>query len=347
MTIRARSPTVSVARTSTVSLHLVARASSPETGPPGRARSIPRTARLASVLAVRTLAAAGCAVRALSAVRQTRGGGRLSFSGRSKTRGGAVSTTSITSYEEAVASHEWRVPERYNIAAGRLRQAPGRQARDDPRALRRHRSRGELGRVAGALQPLRQRAARAWRRAGRPGGDAAAADARDRGRVLRHLQVRRDPALDVGALRRRRHPPPRQRLAGQGARDQRGQQGPRRPVAGRPHPRARRRPAGLRRRELRARGHARRGPRAALLHVGHDRAGQGHHPRAPLPARARGVRLLPRRARRRALPRHGRVGVGGGHRAAARAVALRRRPARLPARGRLRPAQAAGLPLAP
>ena len=27
-----------------------------------------------------------------------------------------MSTTSITSYEEAVASHEWRVPERYNIA---------------------------------------------------------------------------------------------------------------------------------------------------------------------------------------------------------------------------------------
>ena len=79
----------------------------------------------------------------------------------------------------------------------------------------------------------------------------------------------------------------------------------------------------------------------------HDRAGQGHRPRAPLPARARGVRLLPRRAGRRALPRHGRVGVGGGHRAAARAVALRRGPARLPARGRLRPAQAARLPLAP
>jgi len=27
-----------------------------------------------------------------------------------------VSTTSIASYEEAVASHEWHVPERYNIA---------------------------------------------------------------------------------------------------------------------------------------------------------------------------------------------------------------------------------------
>ena len=155
-----------------------------------------------------------------------------------------MSTTSITSYEEAVASHEWRVPERYNIAAGRLRQAPGRQARDDPRALRRDRPRGAVGRAAGALEPVRQRAARARRREGRPRGDAAAADARDRGRVLRHLEVRRDPALDVGALRRRRHPPPRQRLAGQGARHQRGQQGPGRPVAGRARPRARRRAAG-------------------------------------------------------------------------------------------------------
>ena len=27
-----------------------------------------------------------------------------------------MSTTSISSYEEAVANHEWHVPERYNIA---------------------------------------------------------------------------------------------------------------------------------------------------------------------------------------------------------------------------------------
>ena len=27
-----------------------------------------------------------------------------------------MSTTSISSYEEAVANHEWQVPERYNIA---------------------------------------------------------------------------------------------------------------------------------------------------------------------------------------------------------------------------------------
>ena len=39
--------------------------------------------------------------------------------------------------------------------------------------------------------------------------------------------------------------------------------------------------------------------------------GEGHPARPPLPARPRGVRVLPRRARRRALPRVGRVGLGG------------------------------------
>ena len=74
---------------------------------------------------------------------------------------------------------------------------------------------------------------------------------------------------------------------------------------------------------------------------------KGDRPRAPLPPRARGVRLLPRGRGRRALPRHGRVGVGGGDRAAARPVAARRGAVRLPARGRLRPAQAARLPQPP
>ena len=116
---------------------------------------------------------------------------------------------------------------------GRLRQAPGGQARDDPRALRRDRPARPVGRAAGALQPVRERTARPRCREGRPCRDAAPADARDRGRVLRHLEVRRDPALDVGALRRRRHPPPRQRLAGQDPRHERGEQGSRRSLAGR------------------------------------------------------------------------------------------------------------------
>ena len=157
----------------------------------------------------------------------------------------------------------------------------------------------------------------------------------------------RDPALDVGALRRRRHQAPRQRLAGQGAGHQRGEQGPRRPVAGRARADPRRRAAAERRRLVRRGRHRGRRPGAALLLLRHHGAGEGHRPRAPLPARARGVRLLPRRAGRRALPRHGRVGVGGRHRAAARAVALRRGAARAAAQGRLRPAQAARLPLPP
>ena len=75
--------------------------------------------------------------------------------------------------------------------------------------------------------------------------------------------------------------------------------------------------------------------------------GQGHRPRPPLPARPRGVRLLPRGPGRRALPRHGRVGVGGRHRAAARAVAPRRRPVVLQRKGGFDPAPAARLPLPP
>ena len=119
-----------------------------------------------------------------------------------------------------------------------------------------------------------------------------------------------------------------------------------RPVAGRARAAARG-PARRRRRQLHAGGHAGRRRGAALLLLRHDRPGEGDPARAPLPARARGVRLLPRRARRRAVPRHGRVGVGGGDRAAARAVAARRRAARVPARGRVRPAPPARRALAP
>ena len=41
---------------------------------------------------------------------------RAGLSSLDRSKGGAVSTTSITSYEDAVANHEWHVPERYNIA---------------------------------------------------------------------------------------------------------------------------------------------------------------------------------------------------------------------------------------
>jgi acetyl-CoA synthetase len=56
-------------------------------------------------------------------------------------------------------------------------------------------------------------------------------------------------------------------------------------------------------------------------------------------ARPRGVRLLPRGAGRRALPRDGGVGLGGRDLAAARAMAPGCRPGRPAAQGRLRPAQ--------
>ena len=93
--------------------------------------------------------------------------------------------------------------------------------------------------------------------------------------------------------------------------------------------------------------HRGRRPGPALLLLGHHRPGEGHPPRPPLHPRPRGVRLLPRRPRRRAVPRHGRVGVGSRDLPADRAVAAGRRAGGLPARGRLRPAQAARLPLPP
>ena len=214
----------------------------------------------------------------------------------------AGAATRFSSYEEACAQHRWDVPEHYNIAEDVCDKHP-----PDKLAMIHEHFRGDvrevaLGRAAGDEQPLRQRPARPRRREGRPRGDAAAADAGDRRGVLRHVEVRRDPALDVGALRRRRDPPPGAGLAGQGARH-------------RPRQRRARRPRGwsstsccsttracwtARDDAFDARGHARRRPGAALLLLRHHGAGQGHPPRPPLPARPRGVRLLPRRAGGRA-----------------------------------------------
>ena len=247
----------------------------------------------------------------------------------------------FSSYEEAIAQHEWRVPERYNIAADVCDKHDARQARDDPRALRRRGPRGPLGRAAGGLQPLRARAARARRREGRPRRDAAPAHAGDGGGVLRARS-------SAGRSCSRCRCSTATRASATGSRDSAAK------VlvtdaanAGRIDPALVEHilliedlPAGGDD-GFDAGGHAGRRPGPALLLVGHDRPRQGDPARAPLPARARGVRLLPRGAGGRALPRHGRVGVGRGHRAAVRAVAARRGPARLPARGRLRPPQAA------
>ena len=125
----------------------------------------------------------------------------------------------------------------------RVRQAPARQARDDVGGLARQRALGELGRAAGPRGEERERAARPRRRARGPRRDAAAADAGDGRHVLRHLEGGGDPALDVGAVRGRGHPPPHHRLAGEGARHQRGQRRPGRPRPRRARDRAGRRPA--------------------------------------------------------------------------------------------------------
>ena len=83
---------------------------------------------------------------------------------------------------------------------------------------------------------------------------------------------------------------------------------------------ASRRRRGLRRRRWSARATATRWPTRSPTTPPSSttrrapREGQGHPARPPLPARARGVRVLPRRARRRALPRLGRVGLGRGDR---------------------------------
>ena len=246
------------------------------------------------------------------------------------------------------AAHSWDVPERYNIARDVCdKHDPDRLAMvwEDWRGQRAAR---DVRRAPGALEPVRQRARGARRRAGGPRRDAAAVAAGDGRRLPRHLQARGDPAVDVGALRRRgdRAPAARLRRAARGHRRRQSRPhpgGPRRARAR--HGRRLRAGDGRRLARVRDRRHLGRRPGAALLLVGHDRARQGHPARAPLPARARGVRVLPRRARRRALPRLGRVGVGRRDLPAARPVALRRGRARAGAQGRLRPRGAPALPL--
>ena len=159
---------------------------------------------------------------------------------------GAMSaTTTFSSYEQARAQHRWDVPERYNIAADVCDRHPARQARDDPRGLPRHRpatSAGASCRTTPTGSPTCSRAHGVER--GRPGRDAAAADARDRGGVLRDVEGRRDPAVDVGALRRRGHPPPgRATPQPKVLRHQRGERGPHRALAGRARADPRRRAA--------------------------------------------------------------------------------------------------------
>ena len=212
-----------------------------------------------------------------------------------------MAETEIRSYEQACAEHEWRVPERYNIAADVCDKHARDEAGDGLGALRRRHPRARLGRAAGPLEPGRAHAALARDREGRPGRGRPPSHPRDRGDLLRHLEARRDPALDVGPLRRRGDPPPAHGLDAEAAGHRRRQRRPLRRLAGRrdPRPRRGRRPARRTADRPRLRGHLGRRPGAALLHVRHHRAGEGHRPRPPLHPRPRGVHLLPRRPRRR------------------------------------------------
>ena len=229
--------------------------------------------------------------------------------------------------------------------ARRLRQARPRPAGDGVGGLAGQRAAGVVRRAPGPLVQVGQRAGGPGRGARRPRGDPAALAARDRRGVHRHLQVGRHPALPLGALRGRRHPPSPRGLGREGRDHRRRQPRPHPGRPGRVRAGARRRPAGRRLHQLRDGRHLGRGSRPALLLVGHDGQGQGHPPRSPLSPRARGVRVLPRRSRRRAVPRLRRVGVGRRHLPAARPVALRRGGAGAGAQGRLRPRRAPRLPL--
>ena len=142
-----------------------------------------------------------------------------------------MSTTSITSYEEAVANHEWRVPERYNIAEDVCDKHPA-----DKLAMIHEHFDGTVREVQwGELQELSNRFANVLRALGVEKGDRVAMllppTPETAAAFFGTWKCGRDPALDVGALRRRRHPPPRvSDSAGQGAGHQRGQPGPRRSV---------------------------------------------------------------------------------------------------------------------
>ena len=150
--------------------------------------------------------------------------------------------TRITSYEEACASHEWRVPERYNIAADVCDKHPRDKLAmvwEDFRGDERRVSWGELQSL---VRPRRQRPARPRGGARRPGRRGRSGDAGDGGGLLRHLEAGGDPALDVGALRRRGHPAPDLGLPGEADRLL--------PRPGRAHARRPGRGGGVARREL-------------------------------------------------------------------------------------------------
>ena len=254
----------------------------------------------------------------------------------------------MSRYDQLCAEHEWNVPERYNIAADVCDKHP----RDKPAMVWERFDGARRDVTWGELQDLSNQAANVLRDHGVERGERVAVvlppTPETAAIFFGTWKNAGDPALDVGPLRRRRHRAPPARLAAARARHRQGQ---------------RRRAStpslvgellvlddGLldgASTEFETADTAADDPAQLYYTSGHHRPGQGHRPRPPLRARARGVPLLPRGAGRRALPRHGGVGVGGGHRAAARAVAPGRRPGRPAAQGRLRPRAAARLPQPP
>ena len=247
-------------------------------------------------------------------------------------------------YEEMCAAHRWNVPERYNIAADVCDKHP----RDKPAMVWESFDGSVRSLDWGELQDLANQAAHTLAARGVTRGDRVAVvlpptpetaavffGVWKLGAILLSMSVLYGDDGIEHRLSDSQAPAPRHR---------RRERAALRPAVGAGHARDRRGDAGRRADGLHLRGHGGGRSCAALLHVRHDRAREGHRARAPLHPRPRGVHVLPRGRGRRELPRHGRVGVGGGDRAAARPVAARRGAVRLPARGRVRPAPAALVP---
>ena len=218
----------------------------------------------------------------------------------------------LGSYRDMCDQHRWEVPGALQHRRRRVRQAPPRPPGDDLGGLAWQRARGEASASSRTSRPSSRTCSR------HTGSSAATAWPRCSRRCPRRPRcssapTRRggDPALDVRALRRRGHRAPAARLRRQGARHRLrrtatgsptgwhevifvlddGRRG--RARGGRRGPRRRAR-QGVR--QLRDRGHRRPTIPPSSTTPPAPPGGQGHPPRAPLPARARGVRVLPRRA---------------------------------------------------
>ena len=195
-------------------------------------------------------------------------------------------------YRRERAAHRWQVPPRYNIAAyvcDAPRRALAMIDEDFDGAVREC-----TGARCNRCQARREPPRRPGREQGRSGGGLAA-DRRDRRHLLRYLEARGD-LLSMSVL-----------YGDEGIAHRLGDSEPRVVVterrtcrASRPGPvppyscsipTARARSSTVRR----DRRHPRGRPGAALLHLRHHGPREGDRSRAPLPARARGVPLLPRR----------------------------------------------------